>query len=147
MADEPDRVSPDGAGGTAEERLEELLQSVPREGAPEALWLGVARSLAPEAVAGRRLARRRQVALRAVLAAASVLLVVGVWTLFLTEHSGPQDLPTAVVPAPSPVESGLAALAESDLDTLGEVHLAYDAGNVLPEDMVLAVSWGGDEVW
>jgi hypothetical protein len=27
---------------------------------------------------------------------------------------------------------------EQELETLGEVHLAYEAGNVLPEELVLA---------
>jgi len=46
--------------------------------------------------------------------------------------------PVVHIPEPEPeaveVEPGL----EQELETLGQVHLVYEAGNVVPEELVLA---------
>ena len=80
-------------GGSTEERLERVLRSQPRKQAPAGLWERIARSLSPEAVAGRRLARRRRrLAEAGVAVAASVVLVLGVWLWWGPSPSAPMPM-------------------------------------------------------
>ena len=38
-------------------------------------------------------------------------------------------------------------LVDSDLDVLGEVHLVYEAGNVVSEELVLVTAGESYELW
>ena len=151
MSHDPEKVFPSGGREAHEERLEELLRQVPKKRGPEALWARVARSLAPEVVLSRRLAWRRRFALRAAAAvAASVLLIAGTWLVVSQERSEqtrPEAIQVVQPPPPPPVELEPAVAAPSELDTLGEVHLVYEAGNFFDEDMVLVTAGEGYELW
>jgi len=127
---------------TPEEELVRALEAVPRKRAPAGLWGRIALSISPEARAARLLARRRRV-VKALAVAASVLLAVGLWQFVAwrgvtgVSVSVPVT-PVVHIPEPEPeaveVEPGL----EQELETLGQVHLVYEAGNVVPEELVLA---------
>jgi len=136
-----------------QERLEELLRVVPRVRAPSKLWQRVARSLSPEAVAGRRLARRRWLVAQVAVVAATLLLVVAGWWFLVSPYgpygrrsqpAGPQGASTARLPEPAPVTPPTGVGFDQELATLGEVHLVYEAGNVLPEEMVLTMVGEGN---
>jgi len=143
-------------GRDGERWLEQVLRSQPREQAPAGLWERIARSLLPEAVAGRRLARRRRRRLvgAAAAVAASVVLVLGVWLRWGPSPSAPipaEERVAARTPESTPAPPKLVAF-DQEAETLGQVHLAYEAGNVLsigdvgPEEMVVVVGYG-DEGW
>ena len=142
-------------GELTEERLEQVLRSQPRKQAPAGLWERIARSLSPEAVAGRRLARRRRrLAEVGVAVAASVVLVLGVWLWWGPSPSAPVPVERRVVEGtPEPTSAPLEVVTfDQEAETLGQVHLAYEAGNVLSigsvgqEEMVVVVGYG-DETW
>jgi len=136
--------------GRTEERVEQLLQQVTRKPAPPELWGQVARSLTPEAVATRRLARRRRrLAEVLAVAAASLLLLVGLWH-WLAPGEFVRTSPRPPV-ADRPSGPGAPALTltalEQEVETLGQVHLVYEASNVLSEEMVFVAAGEGDDGW
>ncbi len=141
-------------GELTEERLEQVLRSQPREQAPAGLWERIARSLSPEAGAGRRLVRRRRPLGEALVGvAASVMLVLGGWWWSASSPPTPSSTQQGPeVAAQSDGAAGDASALEQEVETLGQVHLAYEAGNVLSigsvgqEEMVVVVGYG-DETW
>ena len=126
-----------------EEQLEQLLRSERRMQAPPGLWERVARSLSSEAVAGRRLARRRRHLVEALVSvAASVLVVVGVWLWWNPAGPVPAGPERAVTDSGRPP-----VVFDQEAETFGQVHLVYEAGNVLPEEMIVMAAGEGDEGW
>lgn len=126
-----------------EEQLEQLLRSERRMQAPAGLWGRVARSLSAEASAGRRLARRRRYLVEAMVGvAASVLVVLGVWRWSTPARPVPARTERTIAePTGGPV------LFDEEAETFGQVHLVYEAGNVLPEEMIVMAAGEGDEGW
>lgn len=126
-----------------EEQLEQLLRSERRMQAPPGLWGRVARSLSPEAAAGRRLVRRRRYLVEGLVGvAASVLVMVGVWWWWTPARPVPPRIERAVAePAGGPV------VFDEEAETFGQEHLVYEAANVLPEGMIVMAAGEGDEGW
>lgn len=144
MLKEPNRK--DAGGGP----LEELLRRVPRRAAPADLWERVARDLTPGAVAGRRAARRRRRLVGAVAAAAaSVLLAVGLWwSGGPTERAQRPSRPPVAERSSAPAAPARQTTAlDEEFQTLGAVHRVSEAGNILPEEMVLVTAGDIDEAW
>ena len=126
-----------------EEQLEQLLRSERRMQAPPRLWGRVARSLSGEAVAGRRLARRRRYLVEALVGvAASVLVMLGVWRWSTPARPVPARIERTVAEP-----AGGAVAFDEEAETFGQVHLVYEAGNVLPEGMIVMAAGNGDEGW
>ncbi len=126
-----------------EEQLEQLLRSERRMQAPPRLWGRVARSLSPEAAAGRRLARRRRYVVEALVGvAASVLVMLGVWRWWTPARPVPARIERTVADP-----GGGAVVFDEEAETFGQVHLVYEAGNVLPEEMIIMAAGDGDEGW
>jgi len=135
--------------GLREGELETLLRSQPRLETPPGLWARVAQELRPEAVASRRIARRRRHLVEALVGvAASVMLVVGGWRWSASWSVTPSQIQqVSQVGAGSDQSTGSASALEQEVETLRTVHLVHEAGNVLPEEMVVAVAGYGDEAW
>jgi hypothetical protein len=136
-----------------EKRLEGLLGGMIRGRAPDGLWDRLTESLGPEARAARESARWRQRLVGGLVAmAASVLVAAGGWYWFAVagQVTGPAVgtvAPPVVTTAPSAgAAQGIptaVALLDREGETLGQVHVVYEASNFLPGEMVLVTAGEG----